>query len=261
MRLSVDGPHRLDGLGHLLAVGADVLDGRCASAAGNAAQPFQASEPARYCLGDHVVPRLACLRGEARVAAARVGAADAPRRHRQHEAVETGVGHDQVAATAQHPHLDGMLPGPCQRLKHIALGGGLDQVARPAAHTHRRTRAQRGKLHQLQAAPAYSFLPGRPSLVRNDAAQLGGGNVPETNPQSAGRREGGKREMGCPHAARQRAHPAAAARCQGKYFWFWSPKNKNASRFPADLPGFPPSCWFVLDPPIETQSRPGSFCK
>jgi hypothetical protein len=50
----------------------------------------------------------------------------------------------------------------------------------------------------------------------------------------------------------------SSARFQGNIFDFGPPKAKMRSRFPAVLPGFPPSC--SLDSDSETEGGHGSFC-
>jgi hypothetical protein len=63
---------------------------------------------------------------------------------------------------------------------------------------------------------------------------------------TTGRREGGKREIGGSRASRASRQDAqhrheSSAHFPGKYFWFWSPKNKNAFSLPcrpSRLPAF-----------------------
>ena len=65
------------------------------------------------------------------------------------------------------------------------------------------------------------------------------------NNRKAGRREarsgGSRASRHDPHTATSGSTPLASARFQGKYFWFWSSKNKNAFSLPrrsSRLPAF-----------------------
>ena len=111
--LPVVHPHLGDDLGHLAAVGADVLDRGRARAAGDAGQGLKAREA----LGDggrhDVVPVLAGRDGDVHGAVAGVDEGEAAGVHVDDRAGEALVGDDQVGAAADEQHrLAGRVGGP-----------------------------------------------------------------------------------------------------------------------------------------------------
>jgi len=86
----------IDRLADILTVRADVLDRRRAGESGDAGKAFDARQSAIDGQGDEVVPRLAC--GHDREVIAKVDAAEIDA---DHEAVEAGVGDQQIAPSAE----------------------------------------------------------------------------------------------------------------------------------------------------------------
>jgi hypothetical protein len=127
-------PHQGDGLGDLLAVGADVLDRGGAGQPGDAGQALKAGQPLGHAPGHHRVPVLAGRHGEhARPAVP----ADAARGDLDHGAVEPLVGDHQVAAAAEDQHrLAGRVGGP-HRLDELLLGAGPGEAAGGPAEADR----------------------------------------------------------------------------------------------------------------------------
>ncbi len=134
--LAVPHPHRGDGLGDLLAVGADVLDRRRPRRSGDAAQALHARAPLLDGPGRELVPHLPGLDAH-HVAAHRLDAAAAQQHHRP---VEAAVADDDVAAPGQHQGRPGR---GAQRLDGLLGGLGLDQAPRRAAEPQRRVPSER----------------------------------------------------------------------------------------------------------------------
>lgn len=91
-----------DRVGDLLAVGADVLDGRAADAAGNAGEAFDAADSLLTDVEDKVVPLGARSGGNVKVAAGGVGLRRGGNRYMDDEPVEAAVADQEVTATAEN---------------------------------------------------------------------------------------------------------------------------------------------------------------
>ena len=101
----IEGAHGVDGLGDLLAVGADVLDGGAADGAGDAGEALDAADALLADVVDEVVPVHASGDVEVDV----VGAGDGGQARgfqgadgdAEYESVEAGVADQEIAATAE----------------------------------------------------------------------------------------------------------------------------------------------------------------
>src|ERR1039457_502867 len=123
-----------DGLGDLLAVGADVLDGRGPGQARDAGQALQPGQPPGHAGGHHRVPVLP-RRHSHRHPAARDGVlpADPLGGHVDHRAGEAVVGDHQIASAAEDQQRPGSLVGGADLGDDLLVGPGLDDPAgRPA---------------------------------------------------------------------------------------------------------------------------------
>ena len=137
--LAVEHAHRHDRLGHLLPVGADVLDRRRADRAGDARQALHAREPLGHAARHEPLPLLARLHGQldAPVALALLD----PRRQHPHDgAGEAVVGDHEVRAAGEEQQRPGL------------AAHGREQLGF-AARLHERPRgpaeAQGGQLAQV----------------------------------------------------------------------------------------------------------------
>src|SRR5674476_181153 len=123
---TVPDPNLRDGLGDLLAVGADVLDRGCACAARDAGERLDAGPPLGDSPDDHVVPDLTSSNADRRDAM-RIGGLDGDpsRRDADHGTSEAIVGDDQVRAAADDQQ---RLVGVVNRANCVnQLVGGLDR--------------------------------------------------------------------------------------------------------------------------------------
>src|SRR5690606_29582622 len=132
-------PHLAHRLGHLLAVGADVLHRGGAGAARDAGEGLDPGPPLGHGAGDDVVPHLPGRDPHDHAGAGVVGLhPDPPGRHPDHGAGEAVVGDDEVgAASDDQERLAGRV-GRTHRLDQLLLGGGGDRMTRRATHAHRR---------------------------------------------------------------------------------------------------------------------------
>ncbi len=141
----VERAHFGDGLAHLLAVGADVLDGRGPDEPRDPGETLEAGPAALDGAADEVVPRLAGRRGQVERAAG-LARGDAAEVDLHHERVHALVGDDEVRAPAQHAERDAARPRPGERVEHRGLLTRLDEPARGAADGQRGARRQRDAL-------------------------------------------------------------------------------------------------------------------
>ena len=112
-----------DGLRDLLAVGADVLDGRSADGAGDAGEALDAGETAVDGVLNEGVPGLAGADGE-EVVTEGSNAADLDV---EDEAVEAGVTDEEIAAAAEDEEREGVLVGEGDGLGEVGGGGGFGE--------------------------------------------------------------------------------------------------------------------------------------
>jgi len=99
-RVKVEGADVGDGVGDLLAVGADVLDGRAADSAGDTGEAFDAADSLLADLEDEAVPVGAGGDGVVDEVACAVGLGRGVDGDVEDEAVEAAVADEEVAATA-----------------------------------------------------------------------------------------------------------------------------------------------------------------
>ena len=100
----VERAHRFDGVGDLLSVSADVLDGRAPDASGNAAQALDSGAILHDGLRDKVIPIDTCSHAEEHGVARRVvgtWASDAADCDLQHQTRPTRIGDHEIASSAQ----------------------------------------------------------------------------------------------------------------------------------------------------------------
>jgi hypothetical protein len=134
--LAVERAHRGHGVGHLLTVGAHVLDRSCAHQPRDTAQALETRPAPLDGVPDEGVPRLARRRGDLdRVTGGTRG--DPAQADLEDETVHPLVGDDQIGAAAQDAHRQGPALRPLDRRAGLGLVGGLDQIAGRAAHAHR----------------------------------------------------------------------------------------------------------------------------
>ena len=157
--LTVIYPHRDDPLGDLLAVGADVLDGRRPGPAGDPRQAFHARQPLANAAGHHRIPVLTRRQRQLnRAPAGRGGPPGRPRRpamrrptptrgDAHHGAGEALVGDDEVAAPAEHEQRLTALIGGADPGDDLRLGGRLDQPAGGTAEAQRGVARERRPAH------------------------------------------------------------------------------------------------------------------
>ena len=148
-----------DGLGDLLAVGADVLDRRGADRAGDAGERLQPHPAAADRLGHQVVPSLARRDRDRRARAGGVAGVvdvgvDAAGGDLDDRAVEALVGDDEVGAPAEHEHGLTGLVGTLHRREQLLLGGGAHPVPPRSAQ------AQGGVVAEVRHGPR---PPGTPA--------------------------------------------------------------------------------------------------
>jgi hypothetical protein len=131
----VEDLHRCDGLGYFLPIGADILHGRAAHTARNAAQAFDPRTASHHRVGDKLVPGFAGAYVEKNFAILIVPAVlvDARNRDLQHQARPTGVGDHQVAAAAQNEQGQIARAREGSRLLHSTDIPGLDKILRRAS--------------------------------------------------------------------------------------------------------------------------------
>jgi len=101
----VERAHRLDRVGDLLPIGANVLHRRAPDAARNTAQALDSGAILHDRLGDEVIPVDACAHAEEHGVAGgviRSWTGDSSDRDSQHQPRPAGIGDDQVASAAQH---------------------------------------------------------------------------------------------------------------------------------------------------------------
>ena len=135
--------HAADRLGHLLPVGADVLDRRGADQARDARQALEPGEIARHRLGDQGVPGLAGGRGERDRAAGLRRSAGRAVAMRTTRPSKPRVGDDQVRAAAQDQHGKPARLRPAQRRHDGVVVAASTKMARRPAELQRRQRRQR----------------------------------------------------------------------------------------------------------------------
>ena len=157
-QLAVPDPHGRDGLGDLLAVGADVLDRGGADRAGDAGQGLDADPAPGDGGGDDVVPVLARGDGHQHAAARGVvlavaGVAHAARRDLDDDPGEALVGDHHVGAAAQHQHRFAGGVGGGHRVDQLGLGGGGDPARGRSAQP------QRGVVAAAQARTTAFGIP------------------------------------------------------------------------------------------------------
>ncbi len=142
LRASIEGGDVVDGVAHLLPVGAHVLNRRAADAARNARQALDARQPAAHGSGDHTVPWLPRPGAHERVVAV-AREIDAAHVDLRHQSVESAIGDDEIAAAAQHEQLDAPLAGPPVRGRHVLHGACAGEPARGSTDAKRGERGQR----------------------------------------------------------------------------------------------------------------------
>ena len=128
---AIEAADGFDGLGDLLSVGADVLDGGSADEAGDAGEALDAGEVAGDGEVDEGVPGLAG--GGFEEAVGLLG--DAAEGDVEDEAVEAGVTDEEVAAATEDEDGQAALIGPGEGGGDVGFIGDLGEVARGAADT------------------------------------------------------------------------------------------------------------------------------
>ncbi len=160
-RMDVPRFHALDELGHLAAVGADVLDRCGAHGAGNQDQVFEPGVALPQRPAHEVVPAFAGGDGDARAVAIALHL-HAAGRHQQHGAVEV-AGEQHVAALAQHQQTTTAHSGEIQQLGQLGRVADIRQQGRPRVDTQGIQPRQRGVLDQGIAAHVHALnRHGRP---------------------------------------------------------------------------------------------------
>jgi len=130
--LRVEHLYGLDRLRHFLSVGADILDGRSAEAAGDAAQALDAGTVLGDCVGNKCVPIVSRSRdhenGMAGSVAGKASDGDA-----EDKSGEAGIGNYQVAAAAEDKEGQVTFPGEGHGFLDFIFVTRLGKVAcRPA---------------------------------------------------------------------------------------------------------------------------------
>jgi hypothetical protein len=159
---AVDGAHLDDGLGDLLAVGADVLDRRRADVAGDAGEALEAGPALGDGAGDEVVPQLAGSGMHEDAVAGGFGG-DAAQADAEDERVEAAVGDEEVRAAAEHEQGGAAGVSEGERVEDVGLGRGLGEPARGAADAEGGERRERDRLsdRERQGRPfPFSFPAG-----------------------------------------------------------------------------------------------------
>ena len=148
-RLAIHGAHRNDRLGHVLSIGADVLDRCRARKAGNSRKALEAGQSAPHGLGDHAIPGLA--RGHARVhAIAGSVERDSAQGNADHQAGKSGVGDDHIGAAAEHEHRQVARGRPAQGFERARLVSDGREVTCGAAQLQGRERRERRLVGNLE---------------------------------------------------------------------------------------------------------------
>src|SRR5437016_1927929 len=143
--LRVEDAHRRHRVAHLLTVGPDVLDGRRADEAGDAAQALEPRPAALDARAHEIVPRLAGRRRQLHRAVHRARRDPAERDPRD-DRRDSLVGDDEVRAAAEDAEGEPATPRPRARVQEPGLVAHLDEVARRAADTERAVRPERDVL-------------------------------------------------------------------------------------------------------------------
>ncbi len=140
--MSVVGADTIDNRRYFLPVGADILHGSSADRAGNTGEAFHASTIQSKALLHEVVPGDTCADAELRSVFffEEIKAWDADF---EDEAVESIVGDEQVAASAENEEIDSALDRPGDGFFDFSFSSGLDKPARKAANTKRGQRSER----------------------------------------------------------------------------------------------------------------------
>src|SRR5947208_269746 len=141
--LRVEDAHRRHRVAHLLTVGPDVLDGRRADEAGDAAQALEPRPAALDARAHEIVPRLAGRRRQLHRAVHRARRDPAERDPRD-DRRDSLVGDDEVRAAAEDAEGEPATPRPRARVQEPGLVAHRDEVARRAADTDRAVRPERG---------------------------------------------------------------------------------------------------------------------
>ena len=141
--LPIEHPDRVEHVGDLLAVGADVLDRRGAHRARNAGEALEPGQALLHGGLDQPVPRLAGAGGEQDGAVRRPELAPA-QTEPKHQAVDTGVRHDHVRAAPEDRHRDALRRRPAQRGHRVLRALGLEQPAGRTAQSESGPRRERG---------------------------------------------------------------------------------------------------------------------
>src|ERR1035438_5255990 len=135
--LQVENSYLANGLGDLLAIGADILHRRAAHRAGNTAQALQPGAVGIYGLRHQRVPIHARTGGENHVFKRWRETRRAGDRDLEHQAGEAFIGDDEVAATAQHEQWQPMRAGKLYRFDHLGFTVGFCEMARRSTHAER----------------------------------------------------------------------------------------------------------------------------
>ena len=148
--VQVENLNRGNGLGHFLSVGADILHGRAAYTAGNAAQAFDAGTANHHGARNEFVPGLsrAGIEKNLAVIVACGLLVDPLKRNFQHQARPPRVGDHQVAAAAQNEQRQVARARERNRLLHFADVAGLDEEPRRASYFDGGERRERNVFEQ-----------------------------------------------------------------------------------------------------------------
>src|SRR5262249_54735731 len=134
-----------DGLGHLLAIGADVLHRRSADSSGNSAETFKTSAIPGDGHGHEVVPILPRASGEFRA-----GTLNSKESDLQHHAWPASIGNHKVTAAPQHEQRQTPIGCVADGVFDFNLGMRFDKIPRGSAYLKRGQRRERDVFLDLQ---------------------------------------------------------------------------------------------------------------